>query len=88
MNLKAFFDAFPRGKRGVERKRFAELHKVSEVTVRSWANGTRRHPCSLESVRRTEDFTGFKVTRYDLRPDIFGHAGNARSNGSQLQESQ
>ena len=38
MKLKAYFDAFPRGKRGVERRRFAEMHKVSEVTVRSWAN--------------------------------------------------
>ncbi len=72
MKLKAYFDAFPRGKRGVERRRFAEMHKVSEVTVRSWANGTRRHPCSLESVLRTEDFTDLRVTRHDLRPDIFG----------------
>jgi len=74
MNLKAYFDAFPRGKRGQERRRFAELHKVSEVTVRSWANGTRRHPCSLDSVQRTEDFTGCQVTRHDLRPDIFGQS--------------
>jgi len=72
MNLKAYFDAFPRGKRGQERRRFAELHQVSEVTVRSWANGVRRHPCNLDSVRKTEDFTAFQVTRYELRPDIFG----------------
>ena len=72
MKLKAYFDAFPRGKRGEERRRFADLHKVSEVTVRSWANGIRRHPCNLEAVRRTETFTGLRVTRHDLRPDIFG----------------
>ncbi len=81
MNLKAYFDAFPRGKRGLERRRFADLHKVSEVTVRSWANGTRRHPCSLESVRRTEDFTDRQVTRYDLRPDIFDRSERAGRKG-------
>ncbi len=72
MDLKEYFDTFPRGKRGNVRRRFAAAHKVSEVTVRSWANGTRRHPCSLDTIRITEIFTGFKVSRHHLRPDIFG----------------
>lgn len=55
------------------RQRIANAHGISEVTVRAWANGTRKHPYSLSAVEITEAITDNKVTRYDLRPDIFGH---------------
>lgn len=77
MDLKEYFELFPRGRRGAIRRRFADAHKVSEVTVRSWANGTRKHPCSLETVRITEKFTDYRVTRHQLRPDIFGSNADA-----------
>ena len=55
------------------RQRIANAHGISEVTVRAWANGNRKHPYSLSAVEITEAITDNKVTRYDLRPDIFGH---------------
>ncbi len=59
------------------RQMIADAHGVSEVTVRAWANGTRRHPSSLMAIEITETVTGGKVSRYDLRPDIFGYgSGN------------
>ena len=56
------------------RQRIANAHGIAEVTVRSWANGTRKHPYSLSAVEITEAITDNKVTRYDLRPDIYGPA--------------
>jgi DNA-binding transcriptional regulator YdaS (Cro superfamily) len=54
------------------RRQLAAVHGVSEVTIRSWANGVRKHPCTLEAVEATERFTENRVNRFDLRPDIFG----------------
>ncbi len=58
------------------RQDIADAHGVSEVTVRAWANGTRKHPCSLSAFEITESVTGGRVLRHELRPDIFGHGEN------------
>ncbi|MBF8268620.1 MAG: hypothetical protein HW386_329 [Gammaproteobacteria bacterium] len=72
MELHTFIDSFPPHLRMRMRQIIADSHGVSEVTVRAWANGTRKHPCQLNSIEKTESVTGGKVTRYDLRPDVFG----------------
>ncbi|WP_020407465.1 transcriptional regulator [Hahella ganghwensis] len=72
MKLAEYIQTFTRSERMRVRRELAKRHGVSEVSVRAWANGIRRHPCTLEAVITTEKATGGKVTRYDLRPDIFG----------------
>lgn len=72
MELREFIDSFPRHQRMDIRRMIASAHGISEVTVRSWANGTRKHPYSLSAVEITETITGNRVTRFDLRPDIYG----------------
>ncbi len=72
MDLQSYIRTFPRRRRMAIRRQIAQAHGVSEVTVRSWANGTRKHPCSLQAVTITEQITDNHVTRFDLRPDIFG----------------
>ena len=72
MDLKEYIKSFPRNQRADVRARLAEAHGVSEVTVRAWANATRRHPYTLNAVKITETMTGGHVTRHDLRPEIFG----------------
>jgi DNA-binding transcriptional regulator YdaS (Cro superfamily) len=56
------------------RRQIAEAHGVAESTVRSWANGNRNHPSLLASIEITEAVTRGRVTRHDLRPDVFGRA--------------
>ena len=80
MELREFIASFPRQQRPVIRMALARAHCVSEVTVRAWANGNRKHPCTLRAVKITERLTCGKVTRYDLRPDIFGRARSGTSN--------
>ena len=72
MELREFIYSFPRQQRGAIRRELARAHSVSEVTVRAWANGNRKHPCTLKAMEITEQLTAGRVTRYDLRPDIFG----------------
>ncbi len=72
MKLADYIQTFSRSERMRVRTELAKRHGVSEVSVRAWANGIRRHPCTLEAIETTEQATGGKVTRYDLRPDIFG----------------
>ena len=72
MDLREYIDAFPREERMEIRSMIAYAHGVSEVTVRAWANGTRKHPCSMSALDITEAATGGRVTRQRLRPDIFG----------------
>lgn len=55
------------------RREIASAHGVAESTVRSWANGNRSHPSQLSAVEITETVTCGRVTRHDLRPDVFGH---------------
>lgn len=72
MDLQEYLDSFPRSERAAVREAIASAHGVTEVTVRSWANGTRRHPCTKAAVEITEMVTAGVVTRYELRPDVFG----------------
>lgn len=72
MDLQTYIKSFPRNQRTNVRNQLAEAHGVSEVTVRAWANLTRRHPYTLTAIEITERVTGQKVSRHDLRPEIFG----------------
>ena len=72
MELREFIASFPRQQRTAIRQEFARAHCVSEVTIRAWANGNRKHPCTLKAVELTERLTSGRVTRHDLRPDVFG----------------
>lgn len=45
---------------------------LSHEIVRLWAAGERRP--KVANVQKIEAVTGKKVTRHDLRPDIFGPA--------------
>lgn len=74
MDLREFIDSHPVHQRMKIRQMIADAHNVSEVTVRAWANGLRNHPSNLHSIKITEAITRGKVTRHDLRPDIFGPA--------------
>lgn len=40
------------------RRDIADAHGVSEVTVRAWVNGTRKHPYTLSAFEITESVTG------------------------------
>lgn len=72
MDLQEYLDFFPRSERAAVREAIARAHGVTEVTVRFWANGVRRHPCTKAAVEITEMVTKGSVTRYELRPDVFG----------------
>jgi len=72
MDLQTYIKSFPRNQRTTIRTQLADAHGVSEVTVRAWANLTRRHPYTLNAIKITERETGNLVTRHDLRPEIFG----------------
>lgn len=72
MDLQTYIKSFPRNQRTSIRTQLAQAHGVSEVTVRAWANLTRRHPYTLNAIMITERVTGNQVTRHDLRPEIFG----------------
>ncbi len=72
MDLQKYINLFPRSQRVAVRTEIADSHGVTESAVRSWANGCRRHPYFKESIEITERLTNGKVSRYDLRPDIFG----------------
>lgn len=77
MDLSSYIRSYPRHQRSHIRTMLARGHGVSEVTVRAWANGTRRHPCTLAAVKITEQYTQGRVTRFDVRPDIFGSGKTA-----------
>lgn len=72
MDLRSYVNSFPRNQRASVRHQLAQAHGVSEVTVRAWANQTRRHPYTLVAIEITERVTDHQVTRQDLRPEIFG----------------
>ncbi|MCW8878272.1 MAG: helix-turn-helix domain-containing protein [Kangiellaceae bacterium] len=74
MELLEYINSFTRSERMSVRQELACQHGVSEVTVRAWANGTRKHPCTLSAIEVTERATSGKVSRHELRPDIFGPA--------------
>ena len=72
MDLQKYIDSFPRNERTAIREAIAKAHSVTEVAVRSWANGTRKHPCTRAAMEITEKITTGKVSRHELRPDVFG----------------
>lgn len=74
MDLQSYIQSFPRSQRTMIRTKLANAHGVSEVTVRAWANNTRRHPYTLKAVEITELLTEGRVTRVDLRPEIYGES--------------
>jgi len=72
MKLKEYLNAFPRSERPRLIECMAHEHGVSLHTLRSWIQGTRRHPCARKAIERTEKLTAGKVTRHDLRPEVYG----------------
>lgn len=76
MDLQGYIQSFPRNERSEIRNKLAAAHGVSEVTIRAWANKTRRHPYTLVAVQLTEQLTSGQVTRHELRPEIFGASAN------------
>lgn len=46
---------------------------IRQAHVWKWLNRTRRG-VPAEYCRRIEELTGGQVTRYELRPDVFGEA--------------
>lgn len=83
MTLEEYINEHPRYERREIRQFLARAHDVSETTIRSWSNGTRKHPCTLTSVQITERITNLKVTRFDLRPEIFGYDQGVRTMDSE-----
>jgi len=73
MTLQEYIHSFPKDERMTLRQTLAYAHGVSETTVRSWANGLRKHPPILKAIEITERITNQQVTRYDLRPEVFGN---------------
>lgn len=70
MNLRKYIYAYPRGKRIKARQIIADALGVTEAAVRSWENGTRNP--TPENAFLVETLTEGKVTKQDLRPDIYG----------------
>lgn len=71
MNLRNFLYRDGR----VEATRLALIVKVSgksAVSVLAYANGARRVPAKLDLMQKIEQATSWSVTRYDLRPDVYG----------------
>jgi DNA-binding transcriptional regulator YdaS (Cro superfamily) len=79
MQLREWINSHAITERRVARESIARALGVSEVAVRHWMNGIRRvpgHHCIP-----LELLTGRQVTRYELRPDIFGKAPPAGKRG-------
>lgn len=70
MQLGDWINKHPRDKRARIRRRLAKRLGVSEVYVRSMANGNR--PVQPEFAVPIETFTDGQVTRYESCPDVFG----------------
>lgn len=68
MKLKDWIDQFPRDARYAERDRIGRCLDVSEITVRSYANGNR--PVPAEQLIPLMDATEGQVTPDDMRPDL------------------
>ena len=71
MTLSEYINQFPRNRRAGIRREIAEAHDVTEIAVRHWANGQRKHPGTLNAVLLTEGITRGLVCRHELRPDIY-----------------
>lgn len=69
MNISDYIDKFPGQSRAKFRKQIAAELGVSSEAVRCWEVGVRKP--RVEYVLKLEEITKGKVTRYDLRPDLF-----------------
>ena len=69
MKLHAYINSWPRYQRRSIREQIAQQLGITEGAIRHWANGTRRIPA--EQVLALESATGGRVTRYELRPDLY-----------------
>ena len=72
MTLDDYIQGHPRPKRRNIIEKLACLHGCSVSTVYSWQK-KGFHPPFNASMDITEAFTNQKVTRFDLRPDVFDY---------------
>lgn len=77
MTLNDWIKRHPTEQRAAARARLAAALGVSEVYIRSMANGHRRVPAEMAAV--IERHTGGAVTRAELRPDVFGDQSPRRT---------
>lgn len=70
MRLREYIYSYPLGKRIRARTIIAKALEVTEAAVRSWENGTRKP--SPKHLIAIETLTEGKVSRKELRPDLFG----------------
>lgn len=66
--LARYFRNFPASKRKEQWSKFASAHGVSISQARYI---TRKHPLTDRSLSITERITGYKVTRFDIYPEVF-----------------
>lgn len=66
--LNAYFMMMPLEVRRMKRIEYASLQGISVKASHHFINN---HPLRLEAIKRTEEFTGYEVTRFDLFPDVF-----------------
>ena len=66
--LAAYFMSFPVGVRREKWQNFATAHGV---TVKQAYYYTKNHPRNFRSLGITEEVTQFKVTRFEIFPEIF-----------------
>ena len=85
MHLSDYVAGLPRGDRQLFRERLALAHECSVSLVRKWEGWpappewtcekvkamARKHPAELDAIEITELMTNGKVTRYDLRPELW-----------------
>lgn len=88
MRLGDYVKSLPFYSRGQFRLGLAERHGCSVSLVRKWEHYptptdwdqskssvmSRKHPADLASMKITEEMTEGAVTRFDLRPEIWGLA--------------
>ena len=74
MTLEHFIKEWPWGQRGRIRKAIGDVFGVKAGTVHFWATNRRNVP--VKYVKVIEKLTDGKVTRYDLRPDVFNEKGS------------
>lgn len=70
MNLEKYFERAPKERRTEMLKSLANAHGRPISTVYKW-RVRRNHPVDEKSMAITERWSGFEVTRFDERPDIF-----------------
>lgn len=70
MTLVEYIRKFPGQAKARFRKQIAEKLGVTPEAVRCWETGVRRP--RVEYVLKLEEITSGKVTRKEMRPDIYG----------------